>query len=65
MRFLAANGSVVAAFVAAIGMSAMNAILVIPHASYLLTFLCLTFLYSSVKLCGDRFASSEKKVPVV
>ncbi len=67
-RFLFADRDVLwldAAFVAAIGMSAMNAILVIPHASYLLTFLCLTFLYSSVKLCGGRFASLEKKVPVV
>jgi hypothetical protein len=47
------------AFVAAIGMSAMNAVLVIPHTSYLLTFLCLTFLYSCVKLCGGRFVSPE------
>jgi hypothetical protein len=67
-RFLFADRDVVwldAAFVAAIGMSAMNAILVIPHASYLLTFLCLTFLYSSVKLCGGLFVSPEQKDPVV
>ena len=29
----------------------MNAILVIPRPRYLLTFLCLTLLYSSVKIC--------------
>jgi hypothetical protein len=67
-QFLFADKDVLwldAAFVAAIGMSAMNAILVIPRPAYLLTFLCLTFLYSSIKLCGGRFAAMEEKVPVV
>jgi hypothetical protein len=62
-RFLFAERGIFwldAAFVAAMGMSAMNAILVIPYASYLLTFLCLTFLYSSVKFCGGRFAPTFK-----
>jgi hypothetical protein len=40
-----------AAFVLAIGLSAMSAILVIPRPPYLLTFFCLTSLYSSIKLC--------------
>jgi hypothetical protein len=40
-----------AAFVVAMGLSAMNVILVIPRPPYLLTFLCLTFLYSSLKVC--------------
>jgi hypothetical protein len=40
-----------AAFVLAIGLSTMSAILVIPRPPYLLTFICLTFLYSSMKLC--------------
>jgi hypothetical protein len=43
-----------AAFVAAMGMSAMNAVLVVPSPSYLLTFFCLTFLYASVKVCRER-----------
>jgi len=42
------------AFVLAIGLSSMNAILVVPKVPYLLTFLCLTFLYSSIKLCRSR-----------
>jgi hypothetical protein len=41
-----------AAFVLAMGVSAMNVILVAPKAPYLLTFVCLTVLYSLVKLCG-------------
>lgn len=41
-------------FVLAIALSAMPAILVIPKPAYLLTFLCLTFLYSFMKLCGKR-----------
>jgi hypothetical protein len=45
-------------------MSAMNAILVIPHSVYLLTFLCLTSLYSSVKLCGGRFVPAERRFAV-
>ncbi len=40
-----------AAFVMAMGLSAMNVILVIPKPPYLLTFVCLTFLYSSLKVC--------------
>jgi hypothetical protein len=40
-----------AAFVAAIVVSSMNAVLVAPKPAYLLTFLCLTFLYSSIVLC--------------
>jgi len=39
-----------AAFVLTIGMSAMNGIVAVPRASYLLTFLCLSFLYTSIKL---------------
>jgi hypothetical protein len=49
-----------AAFVVAVGASAMNAILVVPKPAYLLTVLCLTFLYSSVKLCGRRSIGTEK-----
>jgi hypothetical protein len=41
-----------AAFVLAIGVSAMNAILAVPRPRYLLTFFCLTCLYSSIKVCG-------------
>jgi hypothetical protein len=66
-RFLFADSQILwldAAFVAAIGMSAMNAILVIPHSVYLLTFLCLTSLYSSVKLCGGRFVPAERRFAV-
>jgi hypothetical protein len=51
-----------AAFVAAMAMSATNAILVIPHSSYLLTYLCLTCLYSCVRFCGGHFVSEGKKV---
>ena len=40
-----------AAFLLTIGMSALNGIVAVPKASYLLTFLCLPFLYSSIKLC--------------
>jgi hypothetical protein len=46
-----------AAFVLAIGLSAMNAILVVPKVPYMLTFFCLTLLYSSIKLCRGRFPS--------
>jgi hypothetical protein len=38
------------AFVLTIGLSAMNGIVAVPRTAYLLTFLCLTFLYSSIKL---------------
>jgi hypothetical protein len=66
-RFLFADRDVLwldAAFVVAIGVSAMSAILVVPRPSYLLTFLCLTFLYTSVKFCGARFPSPVMKTPV-
>ena len=46
-----------AAFALAIGLSAMNAILVVPKVPYLLTFLCMTFLYSSIRRCRERFLS--------
>jgi hypothetical protein len=48
-----------AAFVLAIGLSAVNVILVAPKVPYMLTFCCLTFLYSSMKLCRGRFLSKE------
>jgi hypothetical protein len=67
-RFLFAEREVLwldAAFVLAIGLSAMNAILVYPKSAYLLTFLCLTFLYSSIKLCRGRFLSTRNKTPAV
>jgi hypothetical protein len=54
-----------AAFVAAIGMSAMNVIVALPRPRYLLTFLCLTFLYSSVKVCRARLLATGNKTPVV
>jgi hypothetical protein len=50
-RFLFRQGQVLwldAAFAGAIAVSSMNAILVAPKAAYLLTFFCLTFLYSSI-----------------
>jgi hypothetical protein len=53
-----------AAFVLTIAMSAMNGILAVPRFSYLLTFLCLSFLYTSIKLFtyhvkreGERISS--------
>jgi hypothetical protein len=64
-RFLFADQKVFwldAAFVAAIAMSATSAILVIPHSSYLLTYLCLTCLYSCVKFCGGHFVSEAEKI---
>jgi hypothetical protein len=53
-----------AAFVLAIGLSAMNAILVVPKVPYMLTFLCLTFLYSSMRLCRG-WLLSWTKIPAV
>jgi len=50
------------AFVLAIGLSSMNAILVVPKVPYLLTFLCLTFLYSSIKLCRSRLLLTQPAV---
>jgi hypothetical protein len=64
-RFLFADRSVFwldAAFVAAMAMSATSAILVIPHSAYLLTYLCLTCLYSCVKFCAGHFVSERVKV---
>lgn len=43
-----------AAVVLAMGMSAVNAMVAIPRLAYLLTFLCLGFLYSSIKWCRER-----------
>ncbi len=53
-----------AAFVLAIGLSAMSAILVIPRPPYLLTFLCLTLLYSSMKLCR-AFSIDIERTPAI
>jgi hypothetical protein len=39
------------AFLFSIGISAMNGIVAIPRLAYLLTFLCLTILYTTIKLC--------------
>ena len=50
-----------AAFAASIGLAAVNAILVAPKISYMLTFLALTFLYSSVKLCRERLRKRPYK----
>lgn len=50
-----------AAFVLAMGVSAMNAIVAVPRPRYLLTFLCLAFLYSSIKLCGERYLLKWKR----
>jgi len=54
-----------AAFVLAIGLSAMNAILVVPKVPYMLTFFCLTLLYSSIKLCRGRFLSRWNNTTMV
>ena len=40
-----------AAFLLTIVMSAMNGMVAVPRTAYLLTFLCLAFLYTSIKLC--------------
>jgi hypothetical protein len=53
------------AIVLTMGMSAMNAIAAIPRSSYLLTFLCLGFLYSAIKLCRARYQSKAGRLPVV
>jgi hypothetical protein len=50
------------AFVAAMAMSATSAVLVIPHSSYLLTYVCLTCLYSCVKFCAGHFVPEAEKV---
>jgi hypothetical protein len=54
-----------AAFVSAIAMSAMNVIVAVPRPRYLLTFLCLTGLYSSVKMCRAHLLATGNKIPVV
>ena len=64
-RFLFANREVFwldSAFVSAIAVSAMNAILVVPMPAYLLTFFCLTCLYSFVKLCGALSNDGNKRL---
>jgi hypothetical protein len=40
-----------AAFLLTIVMSAMNGMVAVPRTAYLLTFLCLAFLYTSIKVC--------------
>ncbi len=60
-RFLFAEREVFwldAAFVLSIAMSATSVILTVPRRSYLLTFLCLTLLYSCIKLCRGLFLST-------
>jgi hypothetical protein len=62
-RFLFADREVFwldSAFVSAMGVGAMNAILVVPKPPYLLTFFCLTCLYSFVKVCGALFDVLEQ-----
>jgi hypothetical protein len=54
-----------AAFGVSIGVSAINAIVAVPRLSYLLTFLCLTFLYSAIKLCGESYRSESRKASLV
>jgi hypothetical protein len=64
-RYLFADRNVFwldAAFVAAMAMSATSAVLVIPHSSYLLTYVCLTCLYSCVKFCTGHFVPEAEKV---
>jgi hypothetical protein len=51
------------AFLLTIGMSAMNGIVAVPRASYLLTFLCLTFLYTSIKLF--KHYENQKKEDII
>ena len=52
-----------AAFVLAIGVSAMNAILAVPRPRYLLTFFCLTCLYSWIRVCGALFTDASNPHP--
>jgi hypothetical protein len=54
-----------AAIVLTMGMSSLNAIAAVPRSSYLLTFLCLGFLYSALKLCRARYQSRLSRVSVV
>jgi hypothetical protein len=50
-----------ASFAAVIALSSMNAVLVVPKVPYLLTFFCLTLLFSSVKLCTTLVGSSSSR----
>ena len=52
-----------AAFVLAIAVSAMNVILAAPKPPYLLTFFCLTCLYSSIKLGRAFSVEAEAQRP--
>ncbi len=54
-----------AAIILTMGMSAMSAIAAVPRTSYLLTFLCLGFLYSAIKLCRARYQSKQGRLFVV
>jgi hypothetical protein len=54
-----------AAFVLTIAMSAMNVIVAVPRPRYLLTFLCLTFLYSSIKVSRERARATPNDLHVV
>jgi hypothetical protein len=53
------------ALVLTMGMSAMNAIVAVPRASYLLAFLCLGFLYSAIKLCRAQYQSSLSRLAAI
>jgi hypothetical protein len=46
-------------FLLTIAMSGMNGIVAVPRASYLLTFFCLAFLYTTIKLLESHGASSS------
>jgi hypothetical protein len=52
------------AIILTMGMSAMSAIAAVPRTSYLLTFLCLGFLYSGIKLCRARYQSKSGRLSV-
>ena len=54
-----------AAIVLTMGMSSLNAIAAVPRSSYLLTFLCLGFLYSALKLCRARYQSRLSGLSVI
>jgi hypothetical protein len=48
-----------AASILTLGMSAVNGIVAVPKPSYLLTFCCLGFLYSSIKVCRAAYVSKS------
>jgi hypothetical protein len=54
-----------AATVLTLGTSSLNAIAAVPRSSYLLTFLCLGFLYSALKLCRARYQSRLNRLSVI